>query len=126
MITKDEAVNFILHRLGDMEAGLVYVPRLPGYRLADLAEALYPGRTLAHTGLRPGGEKLHESLLSDEELNRVNESPETAYAIILPSFKTWEDAQWCTAALDTPGDYNSRTAWRLTVEELREICRRHS
>ena len=67
-ITLEQACETICHALHDMQGGEVFVPALPRARVLDLAEAYFgalPPRVL--TGLRPGGEKLHEDLISPHE-----------------------------------------------------------
>ncbi len=48
------------------------MPIVPAARVVDLAEALIDGRKieLRYTGIRPG-EKIHETLVSDEEAYRT-------------------------------------------------------
>lgn len=63
-ITLDEAAQFVLQALEVMEGGEVFIPRMPSFRLTDLAAAL--GRPYSVVGLRPG-EKLHEDLITPHE-----------------------------------------------------------
>lgn len=63
-ITLDAAVQLVRTALETMEGGEVYVPKLPSFRLRDLAEAM--GGDVEVSAIRPG-EKLHESLISDDE-----------------------------------------------------------
>ncbi len=73
-ITQAEAAVFAIHAI-EMKmrynGGEIFVPRMPAYRVADLAEALTKVQgtedpIIAKTGLRPG-EKLHEDILSPHE-----------------------------------------------------------
>ena len=70
----------------NMEGGEIFVPEnLRAMRLFDLAEAF--GQRTHIIGLRPGGEKLHERMLSDDE-------PKRTYVgrhgfIVEPSHRTW-------------------------------------
>lgn len=63
-ITLPDAVQFVLQALEVMEGGEVFIPRMPSFRLTDLAMAM--GRPYSVVGLRPG-EKLHEDLITPHE-----------------------------------------------------------
>ena len=52
--------------LKKMWGGEIFVPKIPSYRLIDLAKAVAPNCKLKIVGLRPG-EKLHEILVNKEE-----------------------------------------------------------
>jgi UDP-N-acetylglucosamine 4,6-dehydratase len=67
-MTLQEAVNLVLGLVETMHGGEHKIPRLPAYRLGDLAEAMgincYNNPTGWHVGLGPG-EKLHEKMEED-------------------------------------------------------------
>lgn len=65
-IVLDQAVDFVLARLNDMQGGEIFVPKLPSTRITDLAAAVAPDCRIEVTGIRPG-EKLHESMISADE-----------------------------------------------------------
>lgn len=65
-MSTEQAVDFVLRCLSVATGGEVFVPELPAYRVADLAEAVAPGHKQDVIGVRPG-EKLHESLVSADE-----------------------------------------------------------
>lgn len=60
-----QAVAFSLAALAT-EPGVVVIPKLPGLRMKQMAEYLFPGQPQVTIGLRPG-EKKHEELLTVEE-----------------------------------------------------------
>lgn len=71
-----EAVEFTLNSIQKMNGGEVFVPNMPSFRVMDLAKAFYnESKQLAkdhdylirQVGIRPG-EKLHERILSDYEI----------------------------------------------------------
>ena len=70
-ITFPQAVAFVLESLAQMRGGEVFVPQLPSLRLGDLAECVAPGHPVKIVGLRPGGEKRHETLVTAEEMHRA-------------------------------------------------------
>lgn len=89
VITKPQAVELVLDTLESMHGGEIIVPRLPAMRLAALARAM-AGQdcVLEEIGFRPGGEKLHERLLSDEEPRRTLAMSNGNY-LVMPSHRTW-------------------------------------
>jgi UDP-N-acetylglucosamine 4,6-dehydratase len=124
MITKPQAVQFILDSLETMRGGEVFIPILPSFTIIDLALALYDSkRKLDFVGLRPGGEKIYEQLVSDEEWARLYRVEHGA--VVLPSFKTWDDVQWALTPVfrkNYESAFRSDLAPRLTVEEIRDRC----
>ena len=62
-ITLDQSVDFILESIAESRGGEIFVPRIPSYRLKDLAEAIAPDCRREIVGIRPG-EKLHEDLIT--------------------------------------------------------------
>jgi len=80
-LTLDDGVDFVLSCLARMHGGEVFVPKIPSMRIMDLAAAVAPGCEVEIVGIRPG-EKLHESLLSEDEARRAVELPDMY--VILP------------------------------------------
>lgn len=69
-ITLEQGVEFVIKAVESMNGAEVFVPRLPSMRVTDLAARLAPGCRVEITGIRPG-EKVHETLISDEEARRT-------------------------------------------------------
>lgn len=74
LISLDDAVDTVFAALAHAGPGEIYVPRAPSARIVDVAEALIGSRPVDTrvTGIRPG-EKIHETLVSDEEAVRTVE-----------------------------------------------------
>jgi FlaA1/EpsC-like NDP-sugar epimerase len=74
LMSLDDAVDTIADAIAHAEPGEITVPRAPAARMIDLAHALADGRELPlqFTGIRPG-EKLHEILISEEEVARTQQ-----------------------------------------------------
>jgi UDP-glucose 4-epimerase len=72
LMTLDDAVDLILATIRDASPGEVLVPLCQSATVLDIAYALIEGRPIDVniTGLRPG-EKLHEILISEEEIRHV-------------------------------------------------------
>ncbi len=58
-----QGVDMVLHSLQNSVGGELLVPKIPSYRITDLAEAVSPSADKPVVGVRPG-EKIHESMIS--------------------------------------------------------------
>lgn len=126
LLTLPQAVAFIETALAEMEGGEIYVPRLKAARMIDLAEAIAgdaPGAIARPSGLRPGGEKLHETLMTEEEASRATFHP--LYGVIRPDLTPWRVASPCRLVGPPPlmEPWRSDTAPRLHLEELKLLLR---
>ena len=109
-ITLPQAVAFVLESLEVMRGGEVFVPQLPSMGLRDLAAVLAPGHPLTVVGLRPGGEKRHETLVTAEEMRRTVALD--GRFIIEPTHMRWARPLWsqeAQAAHPLAGAYRSDT-----------------
>lgn len=72
LLTLDDAVDTVFAAVAAAAPGETYIPRCPSAKITDLAECLIDDRDIETviTGIRPG-EKIHESLLSEEEATRT-------------------------------------------------------
>lgn len=82
-ITLDHGVDMVLTVLDGLVGGEVFVPRIPSMRIVDLARAISPACRFKAVGIRPG-EKIHETLISDDEARNVKMFKDTY--VILPQF----------------------------------------
>ena len=65
-ITLDQSVEFVFFCLKKMWGGEVFVPKIPSYKILDLAKAISPKSRIKFIGIRPG-EKIHEEMISSSE-----------------------------------------------------------
>ncbi len=125
-ITLQEGVDFVLTCLGRMWGGELFVPRIPSYRILDVATAIAPDSRLETVGIRPG-EKLHEEMITTTDAMGTIEFDN--YFVILPSMALWDVDRFRRESHRLPGklleygfSYNSGTNERfLTVEELKHL-----
>ncbi|MBE0683404.1 MAG: polysaccharide biosynthesis protein [Anaerolineales bacterium] len=98
LLSLDQAVDTIFAAYKDANPGETYIPRVPSARVVDLAAALVGDRPIQTvvTGIRPG-EKLHEILISEEEVNRS--VVRGSYYAILPMLPELNDGKEYAAAL---------------------------
>jgi FlaA1/EpsC-like NDP-sugar epimerase len=83
LLSLDQAVDTIFAALRGANRGDTFIPRVPSARVTDIAAALIGDRDIevTVTGIRPG-EKVHESLVSEEEAHRT--VARDGYYVILP------------------------------------------
>ncbi len=89
-ITLEEGVELVLTSLEEAVGGEIFVPKIPSMKIIDLVKAINPRAKLKIVGIRPG-EKLHESLISEDEA-RSTKVFKGMY-VILPQF-SWEGEAW--------------------------------
>lgn len=65
-ITLDEGVEMVLWGLEHALGGEILVPKIPSYRISDVAEAIGPNCKHEIVGIRPG-EKLHEEMITNSD-----------------------------------------------------------
>ena len=65
-ISLDEGVELVFYALEHMWGGEIFVPRIPSYRIVDVAEAIGSECKRVITGIRPG-EKLHEEMITETD-----------------------------------------------------------
>jgi UDP-N-acetylglucosamine 4,6-dehydratase (inverting) len=62
-ITLDEGVDMVVWALQNALGGEIFVPKIPSYRITDVATAISPEAAHDIVGIRPG-EKLHEEMIT--------------------------------------------------------------
>ena len=65
-ITLNEGVKFVLECYKKMRGGEIFVPKIPSYRIGDLAKAICPKSKIKIIGIRPG-EKVNEEMVSSHD-----------------------------------------------------------
>ena len=65
-ITLYQSINLVLWAIKKSVGGEIYVPKLPSYRILDLAKAISPDSKTKVIGVRPG-EKIHEEMITDSD-----------------------------------------------------------
>jgi len=126
-ITLSEGVDMVMWAAENALGGEVFVPKIPSYRIGDVAEAVAPECETPIVGIRPG-EKLHEEMITrSDSFNTVDLG---RYYAILPSAGDYDVEQYCETMGATPVDpgfsYNSGDNDHfLTAAELRDLIRQH-
>lgn len=122
-ITLKDGVQLVLDALDKMWGGEIFVPKIPSYKILDVAKAVAPECSIEYVGIRPG-EKIHEEMITQtDSLNSVEFDD---YYVILPSMPLWnvdKFMQTFNGRMCKQGEsYNSgeNEQW-LTVEELASL-----
>jgi len=127
-ISLQDGVNMVMYAIENHLGGEIFVPKIPSYKITDIAEAIAPECETRVVGIRPG-EKLHEEMITDtDSLNTIDLGK---YYAILPSVSFMHSEEDFIAhhnAVKVPFGfkYNSgtNTEWE-TVESLRNLIVEH-
>jgi len=65
-ISLSEGVDMVLHALEHAWGGEIFVPKIPSYKIADVARAIGPECKHNIIGVRPG-EKIHEEMITESD-----------------------------------------------------------
>jgi len=122
-----EGVAMVLWALDNSLGGELFVPKIPSYRITDVAEAIGPGCEKQITGVRPG-EKIHEEMITASDSATTIDLGE--YYAILPSdghlLESYLSQGRSFSRVDTGFAYNSGgNPEFLSVDQLRELIREH-
>ena len=124
-ISLKDGVEMVLHALETAWGGELFVPKIPSYKIMDVAEAIGPDCEKPVIGIRPG-EKIHEEMITYSDSFYTYDLGK--YYAILPSKPKWsvEDfKEYFNAKKVSMGfRYNSgeNDQW-VNVEELRRLIR---
>jgi len=126
-ITLEDGVRLVFFALANMWGGEIFIPKIPSYRILDLAEAIAPRCRKEIVGIRPG-EKLHEEMITKSDSANTLEFDN--YFVMLSASRIWDVDKYLTVydGKRCPTDfcYNSGTnnQW-LDVEALRALIKSH-
>ena len=87
-IRLEDGVKFVIKCINRMKGGEIFIPKIPSMKIVDLADAIAPGAKKKVIGIRPG-EKIHETLLTEDEANHSREFKDSF--IIEPEHPFWEE-----------------------------------
>lgn len=126
-ITLQQGVDMVLHALEHAWGGEIFVPKIPSYRITDVAEAIGNGCERVIVGLRPG-EKIHEEMITSSDSFYTYDLGR--YYAILPSNPHWklDDFIKHFSAVKVPFGFRyssgENTEW-VGVGELRRLIKEH-
>lgn len=129
-ITLQKGVDFVLSCFNLMWGGELFVPKIPSYKILDVAKAIAPNTKIEIVGIRPG-EKLHEEMITVTD--SINTIEFDDYFVILPSTRLWDIEKFRKESNSHEGkqceygfSYNSgENKQFLSVEDIRELIKTH-
>ena len=129
-ISLEDGCEMVFYAIEKAWGGEIFVPKIPSYRIPDVAKAIAPKIEHRVVGVRPG-EKLHEEMItSSDSYNTVDLGK---YYAILPQKSpytpyTKEEYKTEFEGKDVPEgfayDSGNNTEWE-TIETLRELVKKH-
>ncbi|MCB0397057.1 MAG: UDP-N-acetylglucosamine 4,6-dehydratase (inverting), partial [Flavobacteriales bacterium] len=81
-ILLEEGVALVMYALGNAFGGEILVPKIPSYKITEVAKAIGPDCEVKFIGVRPG-EKIHEEMVS--EMDSLYTIENNKYYIIVPN-----------------------------------------
>ncbi len=126
-ISLEKGIHLVNYALDKALGGEIFVPKIPSYKIMDLAKAVAPDCKTEVVGIRPG-EKLHEEMVTSSDA--LNTLETEAMYIILPVMKQEKRSRFLKYYKASPVPegfkYNSGTNTRwLSVEEIRQEIKTH-
>jgi UDP-N-acetylglucosamine 4,6-dehydratase (inverting) len=127
-ISLEDGVNLVLFALSRHLGGEIFIPKIPSYRITDVAFAISPNSRLEEVGIRPG-EKLHEEMISaTDSLNTIDLGD--VFAILPSALGCYSKDDYLahhSATPVVPGfvyDSGTNDEWE-SVDSLRDKIRRY-
>lgn len=120
-ISLEQGVRFVIRCIEQMQGGEVFVPKIPSMNMMDLARAVAPEAQVDIIGIRPG-EKLHETLISEDEARTTVELPDMF--VVQPASALWFGRAWEKQGKALPDGFryssNNNTDW-LDLNRINEM-----
>lgn len=126
-ISLSGGVDMVLHALETAWGGELFVPKIPSYKITDVAKAIAPDCQHKTVGIRPG-EKIHEEMITSSDSFTTYDLGK--YYVILPQVPNWELKEYINhfKAMPVPKGFSyssdSNKEWE-TVESLRLLIAKH-
>ncbi|TNE78943.1 MAG: UDP-N-acetylglucosamine 4,6-dehydratase (inverting) [Bacteroidetes bacterium] len=126
-ISLQGGVDMVMHALEHAWGGEIFVPKIPSYRITDVAEAIGPNCEKPSVGIRPG-EKIHEEMITDSDSFYTWDLGK--YYTILPATHRWKLQDFVdhfkAERVPQGFKYNSgdNTEWE-SIESLRALIKEH-
>jgi UDP-N-acetylglucosamine 4,6-dehydratase/5-epimerase len=122
-ITLDKAVEMVHWTLKNSIGGEIFVPKIPSFRITDLAKAIDPKSKNKIVGIRPG-EKIHEDLISKSD--SISTYDFGKYYCILPGPEKYRIKKYNKTInikkIDNDFNYNSGSNTEfLNIKELEKL-----
>lgn len=126
-ISLQDGVDMVLYALDKAWGGELFVPKIPSYRITDVATAICPDCEQKIVGIRPG-EKIHEEMITASDSFTTYDLGK--YYVILPQTPGWDlqdfIRHFSAKPVEKGFNYSSgaNEEWE-TVESLRFLIKEH-
>lgn len=126
-ISLSDGVEMVLYALQNAWGGELFVPKIPSYRITDVAKAIGPECKHPVVGIRPG-EKIHEEMITSSDSFSTYDLGK--YYALLPQVPAWDLQKYIEhfKAVKVQEGFNyssgNNTDW-LTVGDIRNLIREH-
>ena len=126
-ISLQGGVDMVVHALEHAWGGEILIPKIPSYKITDVANAIGPECEHHVIGIRPG-EKIHEEMITSSDSFFTYDLGR--YYVIVPQTPTWEIDEFITEtnATKVPEgfhyDSGTNTEWE-TIDTLRALIKEH-
>jgi len=126
-ISLQGGVDMVMHALEHAWGGELFVPKIPSYRILDVAEAIAPECKTEIVGIRPG-EKVHEEMITPSDSFFTYDLGK--YYAILPSTHSWDLNEFIKTfnahKVEQGFSYSSgnNSEWE-TVDSMRKLIKEH-
>ena len=126
-ITIDKAVDFVISVINESLGGEIFVPKLPSYRIIDVANAISSKSSYEIIGIRDG-EKIHEEMITSSD------SPYTIdlgdkFAILTTDgslLQKYKERNINFRMIENGFSYNSNTNKDfLSISEIKDLIIKH-
>ena len=126
-ISLQGGVDMVMHAMEHAWGGEIFIPKIPSYRITDVATAVAPECEQVIIGIRPG-EKIHEEMITSSDSFYTYDLGKY-YTILptVPNFKIKDFVDSFSAKKVTEGfnyDSGTNTEWE-TIESLRNLIKEH-
>ena len=124
-ITLSEGVDIVLHALENAWGGELFVPKIPSYKITDVADAIGPNCKKEVVGIRPG-EKIHEEMITASD--SYNSYDIGKYYVILPTVPSFSLNEYIkehkATKLEKGFSYTSdKNDYWINTEEIRNLIK---
>lgn len=119
-LTLERGVELVLTGLKTMQGGEIFVPKIPSFKVTDVARVVAPGTPTHVIGIRPG-EKLHEVMITEDDSMYTVEF-ENHYAILSPQLLMTSSLGKNSKMVQEGFSYRSDTnSWWHTDETFKTV-----
>lgn len=126
-ISLQGGVDMVMHALEHAWGGEIFVPKIPSYKITEMAEAIGPDCEKPIMGIRPG-EKIHEEMITSSDSYYTYDLGK--YYTILPATHKWKKDEFIehfqAKKVKRGFQYNSgeNDEWE-SVDNLRKLIKDH-